>query len=156
MLDVEDIGVGAEPEPAKFSGWNDGFEEEEKSEDLDLGLESENFDLPELGGTEDEPWLQNPLGEENADAENIPAAPAPEDIEPVVEAENIAAEEKEPISENNAVPESFLLRAGMKRNLWRRNPKLHIRRQMTGRKRQTGLLTAEKRPMFPKQMRNRK
>ena len=28
MLDVEDIGVGAEPEPAKFSGWNDGFEEE--------------------------------------------------------------------------------------------------------------------------------
>lgn len=107
MLDVEDIGVGAEPEPAKFSGWNDGFEEEEKSEDLDLGLESENFDLPELGGTEDEPWLQNPLGEENADAENIPAAPAPEDIEPVVEAENIAAEEKEPISENNAVPESF-------------------------------------------------
>lgn len=106
MLDVEDIGVGAEPEPAKFSGWNDGFEEEEKSEDLDLGLESENFDLPGLGGTEDEPWLQNPLDEENADAENIPAAPALEDIEPAVEAENIAAEEMEPVSENNAVPEA--------------------------------------------------
>ena len=73
---------------------------------MDLGLESENFDLPGLGGTEDEPWLQNPLDEENADAENIPAAPVLEDIEPAVEAENIAAEEMEPVSENNAVPEA--------------------------------------------------
>ena len=69
-------------------------------------MESENFDLPGLDGTEDEPWLQNPLDEENADAENIPAAPALEDIEPAVEAENIAAEEMEPVSENNAVPEA--------------------------------------------------
>ena len=106
MLDVEDISVGAEPESTKFSGWNDGFEEE-KSEDLDLGLESENFDLPELGRTEDEPWLQNPLDGEHADAEDVQAAPVSEDIAPAVEAENIAAEEEESISENNAVPESF-------------------------------------------------
>ena len=104
MLDVEDINVGAETESVKFSGWNDGSEEE-KSEDLELGWESENFDLPELGGTEDEPWLQNPLGEDNADAEDIPAAPAPEDIEPAVEAENIVAEEKEPVSETDAEPQ---------------------------------------------------
>ena len=65
-LDTSEIGTV--PETGSTSSWNDGFADEDKHDtdalDLDLGLDAinpadDNFDLPELGGTEDEPWLQS-------------------------------------------------------------------------------------------------